>query len=165
MQLGVLMLFTRPCGHNCLIIPIPAAGDALSAYNLLRAFSWLVRLSPFPFEDLLAALAMPTPTPLMDELHVSVMQAPDLFVGPIMLPAECTAWVVAGVSCLNISLAEHDLRAVGQTIAEDMWPDSGPFGRQLMQTFGLIAGSLVKSVLLGSHRAILLSTWEPDTED
>lgn len=47
------------------------AGDALAAYNILRAFSWQVRLSPFAFEELCAALFLPTPSPLMDELHVS----------------------------------------------------------------------------------------------
>ncbi len=74
MQLGMLLLFIGPCRRQCLILLlISASGDALSAYNLLRAFSWQVRLSPFPFEDLLAALAMPTPNPLIDELHVSVI--------------------------------------------------------------------------------------------
>ena len=58
--------------HPLSISYASAAGDALSAYNLLRAFSWQIRLSPFPFEDLLAALAMPASNPLIDELHVSV---------------------------------------------------------------------------------------------
>ena len=46
------------------------AGDTLAAYNILRAFSWQIRLSPFAFEDLCAALFNPNPSPLMDELHV-----------------------------------------------------------------------------------------------
>jgi len=45
------------------------AGDALAAYNILRAFSWQIRLSPFAFEELCAALFNPN---LMDELHVWV---------------------------------------------------------------------------------------------
>ena len=65
----------------------------------------------------------------------------------------------------NISLAEHDFRAVWQIMAEDIWPDSGPFGRQLEKTVGLNAGSLLKSVLMSSKQAILLSTWEPVTKD
>lgn len=44
----------------------------MAAYNILRAFSWQIRLSPFAFEELCAALFMPNPSPLMDELHVSL---------------------------------------------------------------------------------------------
>lgn len=51
------------------------AGDALAAYNILRAFSWQIRLSPFAFEELCAALFNPNPSPLMDELHVWVLNA------------------------------------------------------------------------------------------
>ena len=51
--------------------PVCVAGDALAAYNILRAFSWQIRLSPFAFEELCAALFNPNPSPLMDELHVS----------------------------------------------------------------------------------------------
>ena len=54
------------------------AGDALAAYNILRAFSWQIRLSPFAFEELCAALFLPTPSPLMDELHVSQYTSDDL---------------------------------------------------------------------------------------
>ena len=54
------------------------AGDALAAYNILRAFSWQIRLSPFAFEELCAALFLPTPSPLMDELHVSHNNSDDL---------------------------------------------------------------------------------------
>ena len=42
----------------------------MAAYNILRAFSWQIRLSPFAFEELCAALFNPNPSPLMDELHV-----------------------------------------------------------------------------------------------
>ncbi len=51
------------------------AGDALAAYNILRAFSWQIRLSPFAFEELCAALFNPNPSPLMDELHVRVLNS------------------------------------------------------------------------------------------
>lgn len=33
------------------------AGDLLAAWNVLRAFSWQLRLSPFGFQDLCAAMA------------------------------------------------------------------------------------------------------------
>jgi hypothetical protein len=55
--------------------PADALGDMLAAYATLRAFSWQLRLSPFPFEDLAAALAAPAPSTLADEVHVCVLRA------------------------------------------------------------------------------------------
>ncbi|KAK9838020.1 hypothetical protein WJX74_009849 [Apatococcus lobatus] len=54
--------------------PTNALGDALAAYNLLRAFSWQLRLSPCTFADFCAALGSGRPTPLMDEIHVCVLR-------------------------------------------------------------------------------------------
>ena len=53
---------------------IALAGDALAAYNLLRAFSWQLRLSPCTFAEFCAALGSSRPTPLMDEIHVCVLR-------------------------------------------------------------------------------------------
>lgn len=52
----------------------PPAGDAVAAYNVLRAFSWQLRLSPFPLADWCGALAAPHPTPLMDEVHLALVR-------------------------------------------------------------------------------------------
>lgn len=41
----------------------------MAAYCILRAFSWQLRLSPFPLEHLAAALTAPHPTPLLDEVR------------------------------------------------------------------------------------------------
>lgn len=66
--------------HHGFVLPSMAvshraiAGDALAAYNILRAFSWQIRLSPIAFEELCAALFNPNPSPLMDELHVRFLQ-------------------------------------------------------------------------------------------
>jgi hypothetical protein len=56
-------------------VPSAALGDLLSAYALLRSFSWQLRLAPFPFEDLCAAMASPQPTQVMDEVHTCVLRA------------------------------------------------------------------------------------------
>jgi hypothetical protein len=37
-------------------VPSAAVGELLAAYNLIRAFSWQLRLSPFSFPDLCAAM-------------------------------------------------------------------------------------------------------------
>lgn len=50
------------------------AGDAVAAYNVLRSFSWQLRLSPFGLEDWCAAVAAPHSTPLLDEVHVCVLR-------------------------------------------------------------------------------------------
>ncbi len=42
-------------------------GDAISAYMIIRAFSWQLRLSPVAFEEFAAALFAPHPSPLLDE--------------------------------------------------------------------------------------------------
>ena len=80
----------KPRTHACAHVPhleSTHAGDALAAYNILRAFSWQIRLSPFAFEELCAALYLPTPSPLMDELHVS----PALCILPIFVPSNSIA--------------------------------------------------------------------------
>ena len=125
----MLLLITRPCRHSCLILfHVPAAGDALSAYNLLRAFSWQIRLSPFPFEDLLAALAMPTPNPLMDELHVSVSAGTRSVCRPAL--AACRARSLGSCQCVMCTTAWQSKRS---------WLS----GRQPQKTSGVIAGSLL----------------------
>jgi DDT domain len=52
----------------------PAAGDAVAAYHVLRAFSWQLRLAPFPLADWCAALAAPQPSPLLDEAHLALVR-------------------------------------------------------------------------------------------
>ncbi len=49
-------------------------GDALAAYNLLRAFSWQLRLSPATFAEFCTALGSSQPTALMDEIHLCVLR-------------------------------------------------------------------------------------------
>ena len=44
------------------------AGDAISAYMIIRAFSWQLRLSPVAFEEFAAALFASHPSPLLDEV-------------------------------------------------------------------------------------------------
>lgn len=46
----------------------------MAAYNILRAFSWQLRLSPFPLADWCAALAAPQPSPLADEVHLALVR-------------------------------------------------------------------------------------------
>lgn len=46
----------------------------MASYNVLRAFSWQLRLSPFVLEDWCAALVAPHPTPLLDEAHVAMLR-------------------------------------------------------------------------------------------
>ena len=45
-----------PPGPPGLSVPSDVLGDLLAAYNVLRAFSWQLRLSPFPFDDFCAAM-------------------------------------------------------------------------------------------------------------
>lgn len=45
-----------PPGPPGLTVPSDVLGDLLAAYNVLRAFSWQLRLSPFPFDDFCAAM-------------------------------------------------------------------------------------------------------------
>ena len=51
------------------------AGHAVAAYNILRAFSWQIRLSPVPFEELCASLFLPQPSPLADEIFQCLLRA------------------------------------------------------------------------------------------
>ena len=46
----------------------------MSAYTILRAFSWQLYLSPVFFEELCAALVAGQPTPLADEIFVAVLR-------------------------------------------------------------------------------------------
>lgn len=59
--------------------PVPMSGAAfahlISAYNILRAFSWQLRLSPFSLQELIVGLASGRPSVLVDELHVSILRA------------------------------------------------------------------------------------------
>ena len=59
---------------HCSQTLLGAAGDALAAYNLLRAFSWQLRLSPATFAEFCTALGSSQPTALMDEIHVCVLR-------------------------------------------------------------------------------------------
>ena len=43
-------------------------GDAISAYMIIRAFSWQLRLSPVMFEEFAAALFANHPSPFLDEV-------------------------------------------------------------------------------------------------
>ena len=47
------------------------AGDAISAYMIIRAFSWQLRLSPVAFEEFAAALFASHPSPLIDEARAT----------------------------------------------------------------------------------------------
>lgn len=89
--------------HRMLAMP---AGDALAAYNILRAFSWQIRLSPFAFEELCAALFLSNPSPLMDELHVSCC----LFVVQSVL-------VLIGFGVMNIVVMNIVVIPAGSSIA------------------------------------------------
>ena len=78
-------------------------GDAAAAYNILRAFSWQLRLSPFPLADWAAALAAPHPTPLLDEAHLALLR--------------CLAQDESKVALLSRPLAlrlQHKLRKHGR---------------------------------------------------
>ena len=44
-------------------------GDAISAYMIIRAFSWQLRLSPVMFEEFAAALFANHPSPFLDEVQ------------------------------------------------------------------------------------------------
>lgn len=46
----------------------------MAAYHILRAFSWQLRLAPFPLADWCAALAAPQPSPLLDEAHLALVR-------------------------------------------------------------------------------------------
>jgi DDT domain len=46
----------------------------VAAYHVLRAFSWQLRLAPFPLADWCAALAAPQHSPLLDEAHLALVR-------------------------------------------------------------------------------------------
>ena len=47
-------------------------GDAISAYMIIRAFSWQLRLSPVMFEEFAAALFANHPSPFLDEVQLNI---------------------------------------------------------------------------------------------
>lgn len=51
------------------------SGFVAASYSILRAFSWQIRLSPVPFEELCAAIVLPQPSALLDELFLCVLRA------------------------------------------------------------------------------------------
>lgn len=51
-----------------------AVGDAMSAFLVLRAFSWQLCLSPVTFEEVCAALDCNDPTPLADEIFTCLLR-------------------------------------------------------------------------------------------
>ncbi|BDA48817.1 probable pH-interacting protein at C-terminar half [Coccomyxa sp. Obi] len=69
------IVLERPGGAGSVTVQTDALGDAVAAYLILRAFSWQLRLSPVAFEEYAAALFATHPTPLMDEVHVSLLRA------------------------------------------------------------------------------------------
>ena len=94
------------------------AGDAVAAYNILRAFSWQIRLSPFAFEELCAALFNPNPSPLMDELHVSSAAATQhgfsLFV---MLPSfACFLHAHVSLTCHVVHIVNFSLTRMSSAV-------------------------------------------------
>ncbi|GFR49140.1 hypothetical protein Agub_g11157, partial [Astrephomene gubernaculifera] len=61
-------------GDRPLEIPGLVFADIVAAYNILRSFSWQLKLSPFSLVDLCSALCCPQPCELLDELHVCVLR-------------------------------------------------------------------------------------------
>lgn len=57
------------------MVPTSIMADLLSAYSILRSFSWQLRLSPFSFADFAAAIRSCTSTALMDEIHICIVRA------------------------------------------------------------------------------------------
>ncbi|GAB4819339.1 hypothetical protein N2152v2_006385 [Parachlorella kessleri] len=62
-------------GGLAVTISTKAVGELLAAWNILRGFSWQLRLSPTSFADFCAAMASPLPTTLIDEVHLCVLRA------------------------------------------------------------------------------------------
>ena len=65
-----------PVGNSAFKVAVPAStvGVLAGAYALLRSFSWQLRLSPFSFEDLCAAVCSAQPSLLLEEVHVCVLR-------------------------------------------------------------------------------------------
>lgn len=55
-------------------MPTHAVGWVASAYCIIRALSWQLKVSPFSFPDLVAALCLPQPGPIVDDLHVAILR-------------------------------------------------------------------------------------------
>lgn len=55
-------------------MPTHALGWVASAYCITRALSWQLKVSPFSFPDLVAALSLQQPGPIVDDLHVAVLR-------------------------------------------------------------------------------------------
>ncbi|KFM28809.1 Nucleosome-remodeling factor subunit BPTF [Auxenochlorella protothecoides] len=60
---------------ECLDIPTDLLGSLAASYQTLRAFSWQLRLAPFPLAAYCAALAAEAASHLVDEVHVSMLRA------------------------------------------------------------------------------------------
>ena len=56
-------------------IPADALALAMQVYTTLRGFSWQLRLAPFSFEALLAAVIADDSSGLRDELHICLLRA------------------------------------------------------------------------------------------
>ena len=56
-------------------LPSDAVALALQVYAMLRGFSWHIRLAPFSFEALLAAMVADDSSTLRDEVHICVLRA------------------------------------------------------------------------------------------
>ena len=56
-------------------VPGVLLGELVSSYLVLRAFSWQLKLSPFPLESFIEAIVAERPNRLIDEVHVCLMRA------------------------------------------------------------------------------------------
>ena len=56
-------------------VPIYLLGDLISSYLVLRAFSWQLKLSPFPLEAFVRAVVYERPNRMIDEVHVCLLRA------------------------------------------------------------------------------------------
>ncbi|KXZ44090.1 hypothetical protein GPECTOR_74g704 [Gonium pectorale] len=70
----VFVLIEQPNGAPPLEIPGPVFADIVSAYNILRSFSWQLKLSPFSLTDLCIAMCAGQPCELLDQLHVCILR-------------------------------------------------------------------------------------------
>ena len=63
------------CVVGDVVVPARVVGDLMSAYLVLRAFSWQLKLSPFPCNAFLEALMSHDSNTLVDEIHVCLLRA------------------------------------------------------------------------------------------
>jgi hypothetical protein len=66
---------TVPDWSLSMSVPSDAVALALQVYTVLRSFSWQIRLTPFSFEALLAAIIANDDSVLRDELHICLLRA------------------------------------------------------------------------------------------